>query len=343
MATGTTTLQGNFKSTGGNIFIPLESGVDWMRVINLSEAALTNQTVQVGVEFYWQRGFPFDTTYSYYKSNAANADNLIFFNTAGGFTPIDTSTNTIGDLNNGSTGISNVSAANPPVVTVGSTGGMEAGSVVRIYNVVGAQQLGGLDFTVGNGTFSGTTFSLDYMPAIAAAAAPGAGASFRVINFDPIFYPRRRYITKIVRGSTTTVSLSVTHQYQVGQAVRFVVPAAYGMTQINGLLGTIVAIDTSVTAVTGNTITVNIDSNGFSPFVFPVTSIHPFSPAEVVPVGEDTGVALSLGANILADATINTAATGMLLTGGVDMPGGPSGGFSMFWQAGTVFSTNNSF
>jgi len=341
MSTGTTTFQGSFLSTGGNIVIPFATPIDWMRVINLTIADDQSPTTQEGVEYYWQRGFPFESRYLYYKSNATNADNLIQYRIDGGFTFVDTTSNPIGDLNNGSTGISNISNANPPVVTVGSTTDMLPGNVVRIYNVVGAQQLGGIDFTIGYGTFSGTSFSLDYMSAIATAASPGAGASFRVIQFDPIFYPRRRYITKITRASQAVVTLSVTHQYQVGQAVRFVIPAVYGMPQMDGLLGTIVAIDTSTTAVTGNTITVDIDSSTFSSFAFPVTSIHPFSPAEVVPVGEDTGVALSLGSNILNDSTINEGMFAMILNGGDDQPGGRSVGDTMIWQAGTVFSTNN--
>jgi hypothetical protein len=339
MAYDTVILQGRFTSTGANQTIQLRSDVDWMKVYNTTIAA-NNQTTAVGVEFYWQRGFPAGSEWMYLKSNAANAANLSQFLTTGGFTLVDSSANPNAALNNGSTGISAISNANPPVVTVGSTTGMAPGNVVRIYNVVGAQQLGGFDFTVGYGTFSGTTFSLDYMSAIAAAAAPGANASFRVINFDPIFYPRRRYITKITQASQAVVSLSVTHGYQVGQLVRFVVPAAFGMVEMDGLQGTIVAINTATTAVTGNTITVNIDSSSFTAFAWPLTNAVPFTAAEVVPIGEDTSQALLSNVDILSDATINTGYIGMILAGGANLPGGANGNV-MYWVAGKSFSVNN--
>lgn len=329
---GTILSQGYFTSTGSNQQIAIPSNVDWMVVRNTTVAA-ANQTTAVGVEYYWQRGFPKGAMWEYKKSNAANAANLSVYATSGGFSLLDTSANPNGLLNNGSTGISDITNANPPVVTVGSTAGMAAGNVVRVYNCVGAQQLGGLDFTIGYGTFSGTTFDLSYMPAIAAAAAPGANAAFRVLNYDPIFYPRRRTITKITKAAQAVITLSVTHGYQVGQQIRLVVPSEFGMTEMNGLQATIVAVNTATTAGTGNTITVNIDSSAFTTFAFPATAAVPFTPAEVIPLGENTAEALSQNVNILSDATINTGFIGMDLAAGANSPAGQANDV-IYWVAG---------
>lgn len=322
--------QGRFTSDGSAKILQIRSDVDWMKVYNVTIAA-ANQTTAVGVEYYWQRGFPADAKWSYFKSNAAAAANLSQYITSNGFTLIDSSVTTPGTLNATITAISNAAI---PVVTNTGTNGLSAGDVVRLINVTGAQQLGGFDFTVGHNTLSATTFSLDYMSQIVA----GTTGSWRKINFDPIFYPRRRFITKITKATQAVVTLSVTHGYKVGQVVRMVVPAAYGMVEMDGLQATIVAINT--TAASGNTITLDVDSSAFTTFAWPLTADVPFTAAEVVPMGEDTAEALSLAQDILSDATVNTGYIGMKLAGGASCPGGAASDV-IYWVAGKSFSVDN--
>lgn len=335
MAFDTVLQQGRFTSDGTAKTLQIRSDVDWMRVLNFTIAG-ANQTTAVGVEYFWQRGMAAGTGIEYLKSNAAAAANLTQALTTGGFTLVDSSIQTPGALNNGSTGFSALSNATPPVATVGSTAGMSAGDIVRVFNVANGQQIGGMDFTVGYNTFSGTTFSLDYMTTLGAGV--GGTGSFRVIPFDPIFYPRRRYITSVTTGSTTIVKMSVTHGYKVGQLVRFVVPNVFGMTQLDGLTGSITAINTTTTS--GNTITVNIDSSAFTAFAFPASTLVPISFAEVIPVGEDTATALAAGVDILTDATLNTAFIGMKLAAGANSPAGATGNV-VYWLAGKSFSVDN--
>ncbi len=322
--------QGNFSATGSPIRIDLRSDVDWMEVRNITIAG-NGQTTAVGVKYYWQRGMPNGSKWTTFKSNAANAANLEAYITTNGFTLLNTSTQTPGTLQATITAISNAAI---PVVSNSGTNGLAAGDVVRLFNVVSAQQVGGIDFTVGYNTLTTGTFSLDYMTQIVA----GTTGSWRKINFNPIFYPRRRFITEISVASEAVVTLSVTHGYTIGQQVRFVVPAAYGMVEINGLTGNIVDIDTATT--NGNTITVDIDSSAFTAFTFPLSAAVPFSPAEIVPVGEDTATALAFGQDILDDATVNTSIIGMQLQGGVNCPGGAASD-EMMWVAGKSFSVDN--
>ena len=332
MADNTLIQQGYFTSTGSAINIPLRAGVDWMRVYNTTVAA-ANQTTAVGVEFYWQAGFPAGAQWEYLKSNAANAANLSQYLTSGGFTYIDTSVNYYGVLQSTITAIS---TATIPVATNSGTNGLSAGAIVRLLNVAGAPQLGGIDFTVGYNTLSTTTFSLDYMSTLSVAGTTG---SFMPINFDPLYYPRRRYITSISQASQAVVTLSVTHGYQVGQLVRMVVPAACGMVQMNGLQATIVAVNTATTGSGANSITLNVNSSAFNAFVFPLAAAVPFSPAMVVPMGEDTADALAQNVNILSDATVNTGFIGMNLAAGANSPAGQSGNV-IYWVAGKSFSNN---
>ncbi len=72
----------------------------------------------------------------------------------------------------------------------------------------------------------------------------------------------------------------VANTYQVLQNVKFVVPKAYGMQQLNGLVGTIIAISGG-----GSIWALNIDSSGFDAYVIPSPSTGLVIPACVVPYG----------------------------------------------------------
>jgi hypothetical protein len=323
--------QGRFTSAGEAVTIALRSGIDWMEVYNYSVADADSQTTAVGVQFYWQRGMADGYGWEYKKSNAANAAQLSTIISSGGFSYVDTSLSPLGAYN---TTISSVSADAIPLVTNTGVNGLVAGDVVRLYNIVGGQQLGGYDFTVGHNTISNTTFTLDYMPAIIAATT----GKWRKIKFDPLYYPRHRYITQISQATEAVVTLSVTHQYKIGQKVRMVVPSEFGMVEMDGLQATIKDIDT--TEASGNTITLDIDSSAFTAFSFPLTAAAPFSPAMVVPIGMDTADALAANVNILSDATENDGYIGMTLAAGADSPAGQSGNV-IYWRAGTSFFVDN--
>jgi len=322
--------QGRFTSTGASVRVPIRSDVDWMAVYNVTQAA-ASQTTAIGVKYYWQRGFPAGAKWSTLKSNSANAANLEAYATTLGFTLFDTSLQTVGSLN---ATITAISGAAIPVVSNSGTNGIAVGDVVRITNAVGGAQLGGIDFTVGYNTLTSGTFSLDYMPQIVASTT----GDWRKINFQPLFYPRRRVITNITTASQAVVTLSVVHQYIVGQSIRMVVPDVFGMTEMDGILANIVAVDETPT--TGNTITIDVDSSAFTTFAFPLTAISPFTPAETVPVGEDTSSALALGADILADATVNRGSIGMMLQGGSSCPAGADNDV-IYWVAGKSFGVDN--
>jgi hypothetical protein len=324
------TVQGVFTSDGTAQYISLPTGVDWMRVTNLSVASATG--ADTGAEFFWQCGMPAGRGIIYTKLAADDALKISEIAAGAGFYRIDTSVNTPGALI-ATTGINN---ALPPVVTTGSTAGLSNGDIVRLYAPAGALQLGGVDFTVAD-VRTDTSFQLINMAAIA-AATPLAG-SYRRIPYNPLYYPSSRIITKIsaVAGtSTALVTLSVTHAYVVGQKIRFVIPRIdntyFGMTELDGVEATIVAIN-ATDGTSTNTITVNVDVSGFAAFVWPLTTSPRSTFPQVVPVGESTATALSSGSDILSDATLNTGFTGMKLMAGANSPGGVAGN-TIYWIAG---------
>jgi hypothetical protein len=320
--------QGTFTSTGNNVFIELTSGVDWMKVYNITQAANNSQSAALAVEFYWQRGFAANSQYVYIKQSADTDINLIQYQTTGGFNFFDTSNQNPGALVSTITAISN---ATIPVVTNSGTNGLVAGSVVRLINVTGGTQVSGIEYTVGINTLSTTTFSLDFAPQMVAATT----GSWRTIAYGPYYQPENYTIASISKAAQAVVIPTVAVQgLTVGQAVRINTNPAMGMMEINGLEGDIVAINTAT-----NAITLNINSTAFSTYAWPLTGGAAFTPGVMVPFGMNTAVANANGASVTADATINTAALGMELTGGAGFPGGASADV-LYWVAGKSFANS---
>ena len=86
--------------------------------------------------------------------------------------------------------------------------------------------------------------------------------------------PSSLLITSISQSSPMQIGVAIQYPsveantYIVGMAVRLFVPYNYGMFQANNLVGTI-------TAINGNTWTLNLDSSQFDPFVIPSTGEQP--------------------------------------------------------------------
>lgn len=324
---GTILQQGRFTSDGTNKVLAIRSDVDWIRVYNTTIAA-ANQTTAVGVEYYWQRGFADGAKWSYFKSNAANAANLSQYITSNGFSLLDTSLNPL----SAAVAVSGATNATQPVVSTGSTAGLAAGDIVRLSSLTGQENLAGIDFQIDT-VVANTSFRWAYAIATAPGAAATAG-NWRKVKYDPIYYPRRRFIGNITAAGNAIVSCTADHGLSVGQEVRIVVPAEYGMVQMNNILATITAVPAS------NQLTLNVDSSAFTAFQFPLPGVVPFSPALVVPVGENTAQAISSSVNLLADATENQAILGIELVGGANNPGGANNDV-LYWCAGKSFSVNN--
>jgi hypothetical protein len=322
--------QGRFTSDGNAKILEIRSDVDWMWVFNYT-AATVPQAGEAAV-FYWQRGMAANDAFIDARNAGATADlwgtALGIGATAGGFTLVDSSANPVGV----SVAVTSTTNAAQPVVATGTTTGLVTGSVVRLIDITGACNISGFDFEIDT-VVAGVSFRMRW----ALANAPGAGTTgfYRQIKFDPIFYPRRRFIVNITQAAQAVITTSVTHGYTVGQEIRIYVPAEFGMVEMDGLFGTIVAVD-----LTNNTFTVDIDSTAFTAFAFPLATACPFTWAQAVPFGENTGEALLQNVDILDDATINTAFIGMILDAGALAPAGQASDV-IYWRAGKSFSVDN--
>ena len=312
--------QGRFTSTGNAEYLNLRADIDWMEVLNYTTA--TAGGAGTGVKFYWQRGLGDDTAFEYQK--LAADESITFVTVAPGFTRIDTSGNPDAAIN---ANLTQINGAAPPIVLTGVTAPLVEDDVVRFVNVPGAQQFGGVDFTVDT-IVANTSYRLPFAPTIVTTGA--VVGSYYPVRFSPLYYPRRRFITSITQAAAAVVVLTVTHGYTVGQKVRFQVSADYGMVEINNLTGTITAIDAAT-----NSITTDIDSTGFTAFAWPLTADVPFTHAQVIPVGEDSTLGITLD-----DATRNTGEIQMRLAAGVDAPAGVLNDV-IYWRAGKSFSVTN--
>jgi hypothetical protein len=225
-----------------------------------------------------------------------------------------------------------ITSADPAVATVTSHG-FSNGDVVRITNSTGLLQIAGWDFTIAGVTTN--TFTLANLDTTLTNLTSGASA-FKVqkLNYGAAYYPSRKRITNIGTasslgvsgaGSSSIITMAVTHGFTVGQAVRIYVPNAFIGSGTNvfvnpGILGTsstsaqivaatITAINTADASSLTNTITVNINSTGTT-FQWPTsaTAASGVSFPFVEPVGEaaTTSAGTVNPANLLDDATRNT-------------------------------------
>ena len=326
--------QGSFKSTGANKLITLRSDVDWMRIYNYTAADGT--TNGDGFEYYWQRGMPNGRGMFWYHPAADETVAVDAIAANNGFFYIDSSSMSTTLCPGAVTDISN----DPTPVVTSVAHGLATGDIVRLSACTGARQICGMDFTVTR--LTADTFSLTNMHVVAAAAAPGGDAKVRKVSNDFMYLPRNRYITEIA-AATNRIGMSVTHDFTIGQVVRFVVPRvtalAFGMTELDGQTATITNINQAIGAH-ANTIDVNINLAAYTAFAFPLDADVRFSPAQVVPVGVDVGTARTAGVNELADAIRNGSYIAMNLIAGVQAPAGAADDY-VYWRAGKSFSDSS--
>ena len=76
--------------------------------------------------------------------------------------------------------------------------------------------------------------------------------------------PNLQYINAITLGTTTTFGFTANHNFSAGENVSFRVSKPYGTQELNNKKGTILSL-------TSNTITVNLDSTNYTPFIYPVS------------------------------------------------------------------------
>lgn len=351
---GTILSQGSFRTPGSNtennsiangspMLVQIPSGCDFMTVWNWTwwgevgdNTVIFNDVdnAAVGIRYTWQLGMPAGEGLVEYCSNAAstiNADRLV----SGGFTLYNPTNPQITPPLSAPVAFSAISNQVAPVVTTTNTAGLSVGSIVRLS---GSSQSDtqGIDFVVGAVT-TNTSFQLltgGFNVLTNVPGSVGGAGNYRIVNLNPLFYPRARTIVSISHDPVVQngiVSTSVPHGFTVGQEVRFNIPAVSGMVELNPSAQNNYMTGTIIDSVynTDYSFMIDINTYNLTPFTFPTVAQQPSSFPEVTPVGENTAVSLastsaqvpSVGGvqiyntqtGILADATVNTGFMGMIL------------------------------
>lgn len=221
-------------------------------------------------------GFAEDAAGTYYANSAvASSSSAAIQNitgTSGGFSFVQAGTYQYGPTLT----ISGI-VKSTGVVTTSTNHNLAVGDAVLIYGTTGMLQIAGTATTV-TAVGSPTTFTIGNIPTSGFAANATAGFCKKILYPD-LYVPYGTLVTAVSAGATTTVTTSLNHGFVVGQEVFFVFPqvtsSVWGMQQLDSqyvLNTTGVPQQAYVTAVTSNSITVNVNSTGFTAFAYPTSA-----------------------------------------------------------------------
>lgn len=197
-----------------------------------------------------------------------------------------------------SDGISTYDTVNPPtfaaltataitgiagtfVVSMANTGTIAVGDYVRLYATTGELQIAGYTFQV-TAVTANVSITLGYMASSGITFAADATAG-QVIKFIPNrMYPRWRYIANITKATQAVVYFTEKNDFTPGEIVSFRVSSAFGMDEINNKEVRVLSVTNSSTV---SSITIDLDTSGFTTFAFPTSAIAAagVSPAVCVP------------------------------------------------------------
>lgn len=308
----TNILYGSFTSDGNNKVLDLGVEVQWMEVWNANE--INSTTINRGVYYYWDSNMG-SSAFAYFHDAASSSIGSKTITNA--FNQVDTFNYSIGSKIAVTAGTNSTD----PRYSTGDTTGLSNGGIVRL---TGTDQvnLHGLDFSVDEVT-ADTRFDLANTLATAPGIVAGASGYWRLVapnrEVYDIIFPAKRVVANITQATSAVVTTLVDHGYSVNQRVRFKVPKYSGMVELDGQVGTITAVSTS-------TFTVNIDTSTYSAFTFPEYDSPEWTPAQVVPIGEE-------GTLTYDGRQRNSSFRGVVLTAGTIAPGG-SADDVIRWRAG---------
>lgn len=310
---------GSFTSTGAGVKIPLPSSADYFKTWNITQLAASNPNTVTNGEWFGQKfGFGASPAGQGIKTVKTTAMLESAFAAGTGFTYVTTVPTVEAQAANAITSITN---ASPAVVIQTQT--YSENDIVYLYGTTGMLQIAGMPFQIS--TVSGSGYTLTGLRAAGFATAATAGFTRRVSKFNAV-EPEYLYITEITQASQAVVRTSVdpTQHYVVGMKIHFSVPYSFGMTQINGLTGKIVAVSAA-----NYTVTVDIDTTAFTAFAFPASTASPTAQlfATYAPAGASTQLDPVTLVQTGYDFQKQPFRTGeftpyMFLTGGAQSPAG---------------------
>lgn len=224
--------------------------------------------------------------------------------------------------------ISSFTPGTTTTFTTGAAHGFQVGDNVRIVNMSSALQISGLVMTV-TAVGSSTTFTTLLN---SSNAVTSTGTVYKVgnANMPPptLYYPEWRAIASISQANPMVVTTLVRQNYAIGDKVRFQIPTAFGMPQLNSTYNGL-PVEFTVRAVNNaigtQTVTLEADSSAFSAFAWPAVSSYGQSLPVMIPQGEGNTNNLAgiapfplpyANQNVLSFARQNLGQNGILIGAG---------------------------
>jgi hypothetical protein len=329
--------QGSFASTGVPVNIPVPSGADYFKTVNMTQIATTQATGRaVMCEWYSNPSFAVNSSINWTKANATNVINASVV-TSGGFNYVRSFPQPEASFTG--TAITNAS----PAVASGFVGlPYNNGDQVVLFGTTGMAQIGGATFTVSS--VSATGFTLLGLPAAPFAAAATAVRARRVSPFLPVL-PEFLYVSAVSQASqaVVTVTQDPASVVYVGQKLVFQIPSSFGMVELNNSNSpqSLPAVVVSVNAAAYQ-FTINVNTTAYTAFAWPASTGSPTAAlfATVAPAGCSTQYDPLLqtytGYNFnLQPFRSSLFLPYMNLQAGAQSPAGSSGD-TVLWQVGKM-------
>lgn len=239
--------------------------------------------------WWWARGMSQNTAKGLAQSSAAvgsgavttnalsSGDAISFFNTANPPTYASLVATTTNDATF--------------VVSMASTSGISVGDTVRMLNVVGMQQISGVDFQV-TAVSANVSITLGMMATAVTASAnsfAANGTAATVLKFIPgRMYPRYKFIAGITREAQAKVYFTAANDFTPGEMIGLRIPSQYGSGAWSNL--NFLRKDYRVLSVTNSStessVVLDLDTSGItSAFAYPTSAqaVVGISPAVAVP------------------------------------------------------------
>ncbi len=171
------------------------------------------------------------------------------------------------------------------VVSMASTAGINVGDTVLLYNQAGEQQISGYRFQV-TAVTANVSITLGYMASSGMTFAADATTGFVKKVIPNRMYPKKRFIANITKATQAVIYFTEKNDFTPGEIVGLRVPFISSseptMIEANNLDVRVLSVTNSTTV---SSITVELDTTGFTTFAFALsaTAAAGVSPAMVVP------------------------------------------------------------
>lgn len=272
---------GSFVADGSPLVLPFAGTPDIVRLYYQGSAAgdVWESVANPGVvkECYWNRNMADASALTTKNTDGAATDTKDFLAVGG----VEYYNPQFGQLGPAIVGTA-ISQANPASVTAAGHG-LQTGDIVLITGSTGMLQIAGMYFQI---TRTGVnTFTLDGLDS-SGFAAPATAAVIRKVLYPGIWQPQSCLITKITQAADAVITTSVDHGYVADQLIYLSVAPQFGMSEAAGKI-------TKIKSVTANTMTVELDTTGYTAFAFPASAAGPFDFPNLSNYGADSSLVLN--------------------------------------------------